>query len=298
MPYAPASDGTRLYYEETGSGTAILFVHEFAADFLSWEPQMRYFARRHRCITYSSRGYKPSDVPPKAEAYTWQHFRDDAIAVLDHLHIDKAHIVGLSMGGYSGAHIGITHPKRARSLTLAGAGSGSEEWFIDDFRKTSAENAVKFEKVGSPEMAKTYGHGPTRVPFQVKDPRGHREFVEALARHDAQGSAHTQRTFQGARPSIYDFAKELEQVTIPTLIICGDEDDPCIEPSLFLKKHMPASGLAMFPKTGHTVNLEEPALFNQTLDNFLTLAEADRWPVRDKRTQSAHGARHPTTRPG
>jgi proline iminopeptidase len=294
MPHASASDGVRLYYEEAGSGTAILFVHEFAADYLSWEPQMRYFARRHRCITYSARGYLPSDVPDGA-SYTWQHFRDDAIAVLDHLRIEKAHIVGLSMGGYSTAQIGISYPDRARSLTLAGAGSGSEEWYIGEFRKNSEENANKFETLGSVEMAKIYGHGPTRVPFEVKDPRGHKEFVDALARHDAHGSAHTQRTFQGGRPSLYDFAKELEKVTVPTLIVCGDEDDPCIEPSLFLKQHMPASGLAMFPKSGHTVNLEEPALFNQTLDSFLALAEAGRWPLRDKRTQSSHGARRITS---
>jgi proline iminopeptidase len=177
----------RLYFEEAGSGTPIVFVHEFAADYLSWEPQMRYFARRHRCITYSARGYTPSDVPPKAEAYTYAHFRDDVIAVLDHLQIDKAHLVGLSMGGYSAAQVGMKYPHRALSLTLAGAGSGSESWYLADFRNNTQENAHKFETLGSAEMAKSYGHGPARVPFLLKDPRGHQEFVEALARHDAQG---------------------------------------------------------------------------------------------------------------
>jgi len=291
MPYASATDGVRLYFEEVGSGTPIIFVHEFAADYMSWEPQMRYFSRRHRCIAYSARGYTPSDVPAKTEAYSYEHFRDDVIAVLDHLKIEKAHLAGLSMGGYSAAHVGLKYPGRARSLTLAGAGSGSESWYIEEFRRNSQENALKFEAIGSAEMAKTYGHGPTRVPFQLKDPRGHKEFVEALARHDAQGSAHTQRTFQSGRPSLYDYEAELQRMTVPTLIICGDEDDPCIEPSLFFKQHIPASGLAMFPKSGHTVNLEEPALFNQTLDSFITLVEAGRWLPRDPRTLGAHAAR-------
>lgn len=284
MPHATAKDGTRLYYEEAGSGTPILFVHEFAADYMSWEPQMRYFARRHRCITYSARGYAPSDVPAAADAYGYENYRDDAIAVLDHLKIAKAHVAGLSMGGYSTLQVGLHYPDRALSLTLAGTGSGSERWLTEDFRKDALMRADQFEREGAAKVAKDYAAGPSRVPFQVKDPRGYQEFFDALARHDATGSANTMRGFQGARPSIYDFEEDIKRITVPTLIVCGDEDDPCIEPSLFLKKHIAASGLAMFPKSGHTVNLEEPALFNQTLDSFFALVDAGRWPARDPRS--------------
>ena len=94
MPYAVAKDNVRLYFEEAGSGTPIIFLHEFAADHTNWEPQMRYFSRGHRCIAYSARGYTPSDVPPSADVYTYKHFYTDALAVLDHLGIDKAHLVG------------------------------------------------------------------------------------------------------------------------------------------------------------------------------------------------------------
>src|ERR1700731_3978917 len=127
MPYATTPDGVQLYFEEAGSGTPILFVHEFAADYASWEPQMRYFSRRHRCISYSARGYTPSHIPDAAEAYSYKHFRDDVIAMLDHLKIPAAHLVGLSMGAYSALHAGIEAPKRALSLTLAGVGSGFEK---------------------------------------------------------------------------------------------------------------------------------------------------------------------------
>jgi 3-oxoadipate enol-lactonase len=284
MPYATTSDRVRLYYEEVGSGTPILFIHEFAGDYRSWEPQMRHFARRHRCIAYSARGYKPSDIPTAGDAYSYQHWVSDAVAVLDHLKIEKAHIVGLSMGGYTTVHFGLSHPQRALSLTIAGAGSGSERHYIDVFRKNSRANADQFEKVGSAELAKTYGHGPGRIPFLVKDPRGFAEFIEALASHDAQGSAHTMRGFQAERPSLYDFEQELRKLAVPSLIIVGDEDDICIEPSLFLKAWIPASGLSVFPKTGHVVNLEEPALFNHTMEDFIGRVEAGRWPVRDPRS--------------
>jgi proline iminopeptidase len=280
MPYATARDKTRLYYEEAGSGSPILFLHEFAADYASWEPQMRYLSRRHRCIAYSARGYAPSETPA-GNAFTYEHFRDDALAVLDHLGLARAHLVGLSMGAYSSLQVGLHRPERVLSLTLAGIGTGSEPAQIEAFRASTQKNAHDFETLGSAEVAKVYARSPNRIPFKIKDPRGFGEFVEALARHDAQGSAHTQRGFQGGRPSLYAFEDRLRELTLPVLVIAGDEDDACIQPSLFLKRTIPASGLAMFPKTGHILNLEEPALFNETLARFLALAEAGRWPARD-----------------
>jgi proline iminopeptidase len=273
-----------LYYEEAGSGTPILFVHEFAGDYRNWEAQMRYFSRRHRCISYSARGYKPSDVPNDASAYTYKHWISDAIAVLDHLAIEKAHIVGLSMGGYTAVQIGINRPDRALSLTAAGAGSGSERAYMEEFRKNALATADLFEQAGSAEVVRTYGLSPPRIPFLLKDPRGFSDFNAAFASHDAQGSAHTMRGFQAARPSLYDFEAEIRRINVPTLIIVGDEDDPCLEPSVRLKQWISPSGLVVFPKTGHVVNQEEPALFNLTVGDFLACVEAGRWPPRDPRS--------------
>jgi len=245
---------------------------------------MRYFSRGHRCIAYSARGYTPSDVPPSADAYTYTHFYTDALAVLDHLSIAKAHLVGLSMGAYSSLQIGLNAPERALSMTLAGVGSGSSLENLDVFRAQCRANAEQYETIGSVEVAKVTREAPSRIPFLVKDPRGHADFYNALARHDAKGSANTMRGFQGGRPSIYTLTDAIKKVATPALIICGDEDDACIEPSLFLKKHLGASGLAMFPKSGHVLNLEEPALFNETVERFIGLVEAARWNVRDPRS--------------
>jgi 3-oxoadipate enol-lactonase len=284
MPFATARDNVRLHYEEVGSGTPLVFIHEFAGDWRAWEPQMRYFARRYRCVTFSFRGYHPSDVPESLEAYGYAHFRDDVIAVMDHLKIDKAHLCGLSMGGYATLWVGITYPERALSLTMAGTGSGSERGILDEFRASSRATAAEYDKVGSDGVAKTYGMGPSRVPFEVKDPRGYQEFYDQFASHSATGAASTLRGYQAGRPPLYEFEAEIAKITLPSLIICGDEDDACIEPSIYLKKHIATSGLAMFPKSGHTVNIEEPALFNQTLGDFLSTADAGRWGARDKRS--------------
>jgi 3-oxoadipate enol-lactonase len=287
MPYATASDNVRLHYEEAGSGTPILFLHEFAADHTNWEPQMRYFSRGHRCIAYAARGYTPSDVPQSKEVYTYKHFYTDALAVLDHLKIAKAHFVGLSMGSYSSLQVGLNAPDRALSLTLAGVGSGSDLTKLEAFRQQCQANGAQYEKIGAAEVAKATREAPSRIPFLLKDPRGHKDFYDALARHSSLGSANTMRSFQGGRPSIYTLTDAIRKVPTPTLIICGDEDDNCIQPSLFLKQHLPASGLAFFPKSGHVLNLEEPALFNETVARFITLVEAGRWLPRDPRSRPA-----------
>jgi proline iminopeptidase len=279
----------KLYYEEAGQGVPILFIHEFASDHRGWEPQMREFGKRYRCITYAARGYTPSDVPADASVYSYRHVMRDAVAVLDHLKLDAAHLIGLSMGGYTALQVALNHPQRVRSMVLAGAGSGSERWFTENFHKHSQAIGDQFEREGSAGVAKTYGHSPSRVPFLLKDPRGFAEFTARLAEHDARGSAHTSRGFQGARPSLYDFESEIRKLATPALIVVGDEDDRCIEPSLFLKQALPASGLVMLPKTGHVVNLEEPDLFNRVVGEFLTRVDAGAWPARDPRTRSAEG---------
>jgi 3-oxoadipate enol-lactonase len=225
-------------------------------------------------------------VPSNPKAYSYLHVMRDAVAVLDHLKIESAHFIGLSMGGYTSLQVALNHPRRVRSMVLAGTGSGSERWYTKDFHRHSRELGDTFEAKGAAHVAETYGMGPSRVPFLLKDPRGFAEYTQRLAEHDARGSANTSRGFQGGRPSLYDFAADIRKLATPALIVVGDEDERCIEPSLFLKDTIPASGLVMMPKTGHVVNLEEPDLFNLVVDDFLARVEAGRWPTRDPRTRA------------
>src|SRR3984885_4366338 len=122
MPKIKTADDVHLYYEEAGTGTPVVFVHEFAGDWRTWEPQMRHFSRSHRCITYSQRGYPPSDVPEDGAKYGQDIARDDVIALMDALKIDRAHIVGHSMGAATALHVGIHYPKRCISVVAAGCG--------------------------------------------------------------------------------------------------------------------------------------------------------------------------------
>ena len=197
--------------------------------------------------------------------------------MLDHLETAKAHVIGLSQGAFATAHFGRLHADRALSLTLAGVGSGAARDGHEQFKKDARTSAERIRKDG---MAK-YAHGlitnPTRSRFRQKDPRGFDEFVKHLSEHSDTGSAHTMAEYQGKRPSLYDFEAAWRALDLPTLIICGDEDEPCLQPSLWLKHVLPNAGLALFAKTGHTVNLEEPDAFNREVWNFITLAEAGKW---------------------
>ncbi|MDP2331167.1 MAG: alpha/beta hydrolase [Reyranella sp.] len=277
MPQATTPDGVKLHYEEIGSGTPILFVHEYSGDWRSWEPQMRFFARRHRCITYSFRGYPGSDAPADAAMYSQQHAIDDVRHMLDHLKIAKAHVVGLSQGAFATAHFGRCYPDRTLSLTLAGVGSGAGRDGHEQFKKNAQATAKKIRAEGMVKYAESLIGNPTRSRFKQKDPRGFAEFIRHLGEHPDVGAANTMENYQGKRPSLYDFEDEWRKLDLPTLIICGDEDEPCLQPSLYLKRVLPNAGLAMFAKTGHTVNIEEPDAFNREVWNFIVLAEAGKW---------------------
>jgi pimeloyl-ACP methyl ester carboxylesterase len=282
MPHLTTDDGVKLYYEDSGSGIPIVFVHEFAGDHRAWESQVRYFARRYRCITYNARGYPPSDVPAEDERYSQDRARDDIRAVLDALKIDKAHIVGLSMGGFATLHFGFTYPGRARSLVVAGCGYGAAPDKRAQFAQEAEAAASKFE-AGMAKAAESYALGPTRVQFQNKDPRGWKEFADQLAQHSTAGSAHTLRGVQKRRPSLFDLADRMRTITAPTLIMTGDEDWPCLEPALLMKRTIPTAGLVVMPNAGHAINLEEPAAFNGHLCDFFHAVDAGAWRNRDPR---------------
>ena len=288
MPHLTTDDGVKLYYEDTGAGTPIVFVHEFAGDHRSWEPQVRHFSRNYRCITYSARGYLPSDVPENFESYSQERWRDDIRAVIDGLKLPAPHLVGLSMGGFATLHFGMEYcrkgaPLRALSLTIAGCGSGAHPSVYKQFQADAVALAKRIREEGMEKMAATYGHGPTRIQFQNKDPRGFAEYARQLAGHSALGSANCSLGYQGRRPCIYDMTDQMAAIDVPALVMTGDEDEACLEPSLLIKRTVPKAGLAVLPKSGHGINLEEPALFNQLLGEFLHQVESGRWGTRDPR---------------
>lgn len=277
MPKAPVN-GIQLYFESTGEGFPLVLAHEFAGDFRSWEPQARYFSRYYRVITYNARGYPPSDVPSDEDAYSQEMAVEDLRGLLEHLGIELAHIGGLSMGGTLALNFGLTYPEMAKSLIIAAAGSGSTD--VDAWRANVFAQSRGMEERGMAFM-EGYSQGEARVQLRRKDPRGYREFTDQFLSHSSLGSALTFRGIQGKRPPVFALEEQMRALTIPTLIMLGDEDEPCIEPSIFMKRCIPTSGLVMFPQAGHAINLEDPDLFNRSVQDFLTAVELGKWACRE-----------------
>lgn len=279
MPHATASDGTRLYYEEAGIGTPVIFVHEYAADYRTWEPQMQRFSRSHRCVTFSQRGYPPSDIPTDPERYLQDVFRDDVIAVMDALKIDKAHVVGHSMGAATALHVGIRYPDRCISVTAAGCGYGSspDPQIVEQNRAASRETGKMFANEPMAVTAPRYANGPTRQTHKNKDPRGFAHFVQMLSEHSAIGHSLTMINLQARRPTLYEMEADLKAFKPPLLVIVGDEDDWCVDASIYLRRTVPTAGLLVIPRSGHTITSEEPDKFNAALAELFADAEAGRW---------------------
>jgi pimeloyl-ACP methyl ester carboxylesterase len=285
MPRVPVN-GIHLHYEEVGEGAPLVFVHEFAGDYQSWHLQVRFFARRYRTIAFNARGYPPSDVPTDPAAYSQDHAVEDVRGLLDALGIRRAHVCGLSMGGYATLHFGLRHPERALSLVVAGCGYGSLPADRARFHRDVEATAQRFLTEPMDVLADVYCAGPTRVQFRDKDPKGWREFRDQFAAQSALGHGLTMRGVQLTRPSVYELEADLERLQVPTLIVTGDEDEPCLEPGLFLKRKIRTAGLLVIPKSGHTINLEEPEAFNRAVLDFLTAVDAGRWTSRNPASQT------------
>ncbi len=279
MPHVDSA-GVRLYYEEAGAGHPVVFVHEFCADLRFWEGQVRALSREYRCVAYNARGYPPSDVPVEVADYDWTRHVDDLRAVLDALEIERAHLVGLSMGAYTALQFALREPQRVSALAFCSGGAGS---LPAGAARDPAEFIAAAERLladGMPASARALALGPTRIQLREKDRRGWEQSIAWLAEHSAEGSSRTMRGFQARRPSLYDAHDALRAMTVPTLLVVGDEDDPIIELNVFLKRTIPRCGLWMVPRTGHAVNLEEPGAYNQALREFFGSVERGGWAAR------------------
>jgi pimeloyl-ACP methyl ester carboxylesterase len=287
MTAVATSDGFTLYAETEGSGLPILFIHEFAADHRTWAGQVSALSGEFQCLTYSARGYPPSDVPPAPGSYSFMRAADDAVDVLDCLGVARAHIVGLSMGGFCALQLGIRYPDRVASLLVSSAGSGASPARRGAFRAETESLAESFRRDGSPAVAQKLAVGPSRIQLRRKNEAAWDEFVAQLSEHSAEGMALTVLGVQRSRPSLYEITDQLRQITAPTLIVNGDEDEACLEPGLMLKRTIPAAGLLVLPNAGHALNLEEPELYNHIARTFIHAAERGEWPTRDPRSLSS-----------
>ena len=268
-------NGADLFYESTGEGVPLVLCHEFAGDMRAFEPQVRQLARRYRVVAWNYRGYPPSDVPEDPDAYSPDGLVADLLGLLDGLGLDRVHLAGLATGGNLVLNFAIAHQSRVRSLIVAGAGAGSvdraawleaAERFADDIARDGAEGIVA-----------NVADAAQRVIFRTKDPRGWQEFVDGMRRLSPVGAEQVMREVLIRRASVFELAEGIRRLSVPILVMCGDQDAPAFEPSRFIRDTAPHAGLAVVPMCGHTLNSEEPELFNRIASSFLAAVDAGRW---------------------
>ena len=281
-------DGVAIHYEEAGTGMPVLFLHEFAGDHLSWRGQMGALCRHYRCIAFAARGYPPSDAPGDAGRYGQAALEDDALAVLEHLGCARAHVVGLSMGAYTAIKLALRAPDRIAAVVAAAGGSGSGASGRDTFVAEARDLASHMLAAGR-IPAEALWRGPTRLQLLHKDSRVWAGEVARMAARPAHGAAYTLDKVQAGRASLRDFESGLAALATPVLLMVGDEDLSCLDVNVWLKSIMPAARLAVLPGCGHALNLEEPAVFNRLVADFLAEVDRGLWRPRDPATMPSSG---------
>ena len=196
---------------------------------------------------------------------------------LHHL-LKAAHIVGVSMGSASTLQYALRHPDRVHSITLTSIGSGAD-LKPGEFAASMEVLAELALAKGMRALAEHYSATPTRYRLKTKNPTEYKNFIDQLAANSALGITNTMRGVQSKRAPLYEHKERVAALKVPALVVLGEEDEPCVKPSHFLKETLPGARLEIVPKTGHCVNLEEPALYNRLVMGFIESIEARRKPA-------------------
>ena len=275
MPHAMTEDGVKLFYESEGSGPPIVLVHELGGTYRSFDLQVAAWKGRFRCIAYNARGYPPSDVPVSVESYSQDLAARDIGAVLDAAGLDSAHVMGVSMGSAATLQFALSHPSRVRSVILCSIGSGSDA-APGGYAIEMEARAAFIDGSDMRAVAANFANAPSRIKLKDKNPREYDNSVAQLSTLSKLGLANTIRGVQKRRPPLYAHKDKIAATRIPTLVVLGGIDQGCDKPSQFLKETLPGARLEMLAKTGHGVNLEEPALVNDMVSRFVDEVEARR----------------------
>ncbi|WP_170336172.1 alpha/beta fold hydrolase [Ruegeria arenilitoris] len=271
MPEFQSFDGISIYYEEAGVGAPIVFVHEFGGDYRSWHLQVEELRRSFRCITFSARGFLPSAVPEKRSQYGQSQSTGDLLALMDHLGLEKANIVGTSMGSFTGLDFALNHPDRVASATLVGNSSGprDEKERIRYRGEWVSHEANLREELGGDGAVSVLEDDPAYQSFQRNDSENWAIYASNLRNQSAEGAVHVLSTVHWNRRSLFEDEARLKAFEKPVLLVTGDEDYYLVgETNAFLKDTLPNSVWHRFPGTGHLVNIERAAEFNRLLAEF------------------------------
>jgi 3-oxoadipate enol-lactonase len=255
--------GARLYFDREGEGFQLLFIHAGVADLRMWDQQIDFLSKEFDCIRFDMRGFGRSEN--KAESFS--HV-DDVITVLDHMDAGKAHIVGLSMGGFVAAEFALEHPERVHSLVLVAAGASGLNYQLTDQEEAAfeemerKENEQAWDELVELEL-QMWLDGPGRAGRIQGDLR---ERLRGMCRGAYERNEPEGQPILSGTPA----APRLSSISVPTLVICGTYDTSRQQAaSDFIASEIPGAKKLTYEGVAHMVNLERPARFNADLMAFL-----------------------------
>ncbi|MCB8925582.1 MAG: alpha/beta fold hydrolase [Ardenticatenaceae bacterium] len=247
-----------LYYEEQGTGEPLLLLHGLGSDGRSWEYQLKPFAEQFRVIVVDVRGHGRSDKP--ASPYSVPQFAADVYALLDQLHIDQFHLVGLSMGGMIGCQMAVDQPERFLSLTIVNSGpelvaqNWKERWQI--VQRRLVLNFMSMQKIGE-----FIGERLFPEPHQVH----YKElFVQQMSENDPQAYKAATNALLG-----WSVRAQLDRIQCPVLVISGDMDYTPVANKEAYVREMPTARLLVIENSRHATPIDQPDAFNTAVLDFL-----------------------------
>lgn len=272
MPEFSSPDGITLYFEDTGVGVPILFVHEFGGDYRSWHRQLPVLSRKFRCITFSARGFHPSAIPSDRGSYGQVFSTADVLALMDHLGLAQAHLVGTSMGSFSSLDFALTYPERVLGVTLVGNSSGPrDEIERAHYRETWVGHEIERREMhGGNGAVEVLEGDPAYQSFRKTDPENWAIYAKNLRSQSVEGAIHVLSTVHWNRRSLFDDQQRLAAFDKPVLLVTGDDDYYLVgETNALLQDILPNATWHRFPGTGHLVNIEQAQAFNDLLAQFV-----------------------------
>ena len=243
-------DGVELYYEVHGEGPALLLTHGYSATSQMWAGQVEALSKRFKLITWDMRGHGQSDYPNDPAAYSEAATVADMAAILDAVGAKTAVIGGLSLGGYMSLAFNLAHPDRTRALLIIDTGPGfKSDAARDAWNVTAHRTAERYETEGLGELAG-------------------RSIEARTARHrDATGLALAARGMLAQRDA--RVISSLPDVKVPSLVLVGADDAPFLNATDYMAAKIPGAEKVVIPNAGHAANIDQPALFNAAVVDFL-----------------------------
>jgi pimeloyl-ACP methyl ester carboxylesterase len=269
MPHL-SINGLDIHYKEKGRGFPVVLIHGYTGNLRNWALQVWDLARRYRTISLDLRGHGLSGKPTRREDYSLELFAADVHGLLGALAVPECYLVGHSMGGMVAQEFILRHPEMVRSLLLVDTAADlpqglpwQERARLLELARTEGMEAV-FE-----QMAQTAPLGSQLIEV---NPQLIDVWREQFLMTSLEGYLYCSQAMGKRRPLL----EELSQIRVPTLIICGELDEPFLEPSQRMHAAIPDSELVIIAGAGHTPTLEKPQEFNEALLSFFIRVDSER----------------------